>query len=107
MGSPGPERPKDSEAAQGPSRCQASQSQPEEKPSVTDPDPIVEWRWRPEWYRCIRSDTKDQALCGRSIAFEWAFVDRSHAENEVKREGRLVPCPKCLKEKLDNSPERE
>jgi hypothetical protein len=51
---------------------------------------------RPEWLTCIRKN-KNFSLCGRVITFGFAFENLEHAEAEVAREGRLVPCKKCMK----------
>lgn len=40
---------------------------------------------------------KFQSYCGESIVNTFAFVDIDHAFNTVKNEGRIKPCPKCVR----------
>ncbi len=52
---------------------------------------------RPEWVKCIRQDDS-KTFCGRSIVEQgWCFTGLEHAQAELDRQGRLVPCDECLR----------
>lgn len=54
---------------------------------------------RPDYIKCVLLGTKDEPTttwCSRKTdAFEWAFLDATHAALTGRNGGRQVPCEKC------------
>lgn len=48
------------------------------------------------WIRHIRFNELE-SFCGKTIAGVWTFSSIEHAEREMSRKGRLIPCPRCLR----------
>lgn len=58
---------------------------------------------RPDYVTCIRKGNSTESLCGRTLCFEFAFVDKNHARSNEAAGGRLVTCADCraCSEKLE------
>ena len=53
-----------------------------------------------EWQAHVahtHEEKKGTAWCGGRIAMQFVFQDIDHLAYERLREGRLLPCPECLK----------
>ena len=52
-----------------------------------------------EWVKCIQRK-KGQTMCGE-LTMDWMFLNLQHAENSIRTGSRLVPCPACHKEAIN------
>ncbi len=52
---------------------------------------------RSEYVTCIRKGSSKESICGRSLGFEFAFVDSEHARTNEANGGRLTLCEDCRK----------
>lgn len=55
---------------------------------------------RPNYIKCVATGIvgENVSWCGRRLyAFEWHFMDASHAALNGRAEGRLLTCPECAK----------
>jgi hypothetical protein len=60
----------------------------------------------PEYVKHVRENGQDKietpmSYCGKDVLREWHFVSVTHLIVERRRQGRLLPCPECLKKILE------
>lgn len=61
---------------------------------------------RPEYIKCILNLDMNEgigvSLCGKIILLNSHFTSIDHAYYNNKENGRLLPCPDCVKEVIEN-----
>lgn len=60
---------------------------------------------RPEYITCIQNTNMSKgvgySICGRHVMMEFYFQSIDHAYHNNLNEGRLLPCPDCLKKVVE------
>ena len=50
-----------------------------------------------DWIKHIADHETGYSACGQYVPLDWMFFDLKHARDTVAKDGRLVPCPECMR----------